>query len=69
MASVYIPIENETALGRFHRALHRAGFVSSDMIQVKTKIIDGALNKIVRTECPWAIAVFRSLSTMDSAHD
>lgn len=69
MASVHISIENETALSRFHRALHRAGFISSDMIQVKTKIVDGVVSKVVRTECPWAIAVFRSLSMMDCAYD
>ena len=69
MASVHITIENDTALSRFHRALHRAGFISSDMIQVKTKIINGAVNKVVRTECPWAIAVFRSLSAADNGHD
>ena len=69
MASVHIFIENESVLGCFHRALNRAGSVSSDMIEVKTKIIDGTVLKVVRTECPWAISVFRSLSRMDGAHD
>lgn len=69
MASVYIAIENDTVLTRFHRALNQAGSVASDMIEVKTQIIEGAVLKVVRTECPWAIAVFRSLSTMEMCGD
>lgn len=63
MASVCISIENETVLTRFHRALNQAGSLASDMIEVKTRITDGCVLKVVRTECPWAIAVFRSLGT------
>lgn len=63
MASVCISIENDTVLTRFHRALNQAGSLASDMIEVKTKITDGCVLKVVRTECPWAIAVFRSLGT------
>ena len=66
MASVCISIESETVLTRFHRALNRAGSVASDMIEVKTMIDDGCVLKIVRTECPWAIAVFRSIGTNGS---
>ena len=69
MASVHISIDSETVLSRFHRALNKAGTISSDMIEVGTKIIDGAVLKVVRTECPWAISVFRSLSAMELAHD
>ena len=66
MASVCISIESETVLTRFHRALNRAGSVARDMIEVKTMIDDGCVLKIVRTECPWAIAVFRSIGTSGS---
>lgn len=66
MASVCISIANDTVLTRFHRALNEAGTVASDMIEVKTQIMDGTVLKVVRTECPWAIAVFRSLSTLAS---
>ena len=69
MACVFISIENETVLGRFHKALNRAGSVASDMIEVKTQISDGAVMKVVRTECPWAISVFRSLGAMEPGHD
>ncbi len=69
MASVCICIESETILGRFHRALNRAGTVASDIIEVKTEIADGSVLKVVRTECPWAIAVFRSLGSMELSHD
>ncbi|NQY40775.1 MAG: hypothetical protein HRT80_11825 [Henriciella sp.] len=66
MASVCISIENETVLTRFHRALNQAGSIASDMIEVKTMIDDGCVLKIVRTECPWAIAVFRSIGKSGS---
>ena len=69
MASVHISIDNETGLSRFRRALNRAGSVSNDMIEVKTKIIDGVVLKVVRTNCPCAVSVFRSLSGMDGADD
>lgn len=69
MASVHISIDNETVQGRFHRALNEAGSVSSEMIEVKTKIVDGVPLKVVRTDCPWAISVFRSLNVGDGAHD
>lgn len=69
MASVCISIESETVLGRFHKALNRAGTVASDMIEVKTQVMDGTVLKVVRTECPWAIAVFRSIGTMELSHD
>ena len=69
MACVCISIENETILSRFHKALNRAGTVASDMIEVRTKILDGAVMKVVRTDCPWAIAVFRSIGAMEGAHD
>jgi len=69
MASVQISIDDEIVLGRFHRTLNRAGSVSNDMIQVKTKIIDGVTLKVVRTDCPWAISVFRSFNKMDGGHD
>ncbi|GAB5454677.1 MAG: hypothetical protein Hens2KO_09060 [Henriciella sp.] len=66
MASVCITIESDTVLTRFHRALNQAGTVASDMIEVKTKIYDGCVLKVVRTECPWAIAVFRSIAKSGS---
>lgn len=66
MASVCISIESDTVLTRFHRALNQAGSVASDMIEVKTKIDEGCVLKIVRTECPWAIAVFRSIGNSGS---
>lgn len=69
MASVCISIQDEAILKRFHRALDHAGTVASDMIEVKTKIEHGLALKLIRTECPWAISVFRSLSTMEAAHD
>ena len=69
MARVYISIENSRVLRRFHRALTQAGIRASDMIEVKTRITDGAVLKVVRTECPWAIAVFRSISMMDDRHE
>lgn len=69
MACVSISIESETVLGRFHRALDRAGTLASDMIEVRTQVSDGTVLKVVRTECPWAIAVFRSIDAMEAAHD
>lgn len=63
MASVCISIQNDTVLKRFHRALNQAGSLASDMIEVKTKITDGCVLKVVRTDCPWAIAVFRSIGS------
>lgn len=69
MARVCISIESETVLGRFHKALNRAGTVASDMIEVRTQVMDGIVLKVVRTECPWAIAVFRSIGTMELSHD
>lgn len=63
MACVRISIENDTVLKRFHRALNQASSLASDMIEVKTKITDGCVLKVVRTECPWAIAVFRSIGS------
>ena len=66
MASVCISIESDTVLTRFHRALNQAGSVASDMIEVKTQIDDGRVLKVVRTECPWAIAVFRSIGKSGS---
>jgi hypothetical protein len=69
MARVCISIESETVLGRFHKALNRAGTVASDMIEVRTQVMDGIVLKVVRTECPWAIAVFRSIGSMELSHD
>jgi hypothetical protein len=69
MACFCISIESETFHGRFHRALNRAGTVASDMIEVRTKILDGAVMKVVRTDCPWAIAVFRSIGATEGSHD
>ncbi|MEL6861239.1 MAG: hypothetical protein AAGL11_05330 [Pseudomonadota bacterium] len=69
MASVQIAIENDAILNRFHRALDRAGSVASDMIEVKTKITEGAVLKVIRTDCPWAISVFRSLDSLEVGHD
>ena len=69
MASVQISIVNAAVLSRFHSSLDEAGAVASDMIQVKTKVSNGTLTKVVRTECPWAISVFRSLAVVDMAHD
>ncbi|MEL7110975.1 MAG: hypothetical protein AAGL99_17065 [Pseudomonadota bacterium] len=69
MASVQISIANDAVLSRFHSTLDQAGAVASDMIQVKTKVSNGTLMKVVRTECPWAISVFRSLAVVDVAHD
>jgi len=66
MASVYISIETDTVLNRFYRAMAQASTIACDMIQVKTEIIDGAVIKVIQTECPWAIAVFRSLKTMEA---
>ena len=66
MASVCISIESDVVLTRFHRALNQAGSVASDMIEVKTIIDDGRVLKIVHTECPWAIAVFRSIGISGS---
>lgn len=66
MASVCISIDSETVLSRFHRALNHAGSVASDMIEVKTVIDDGCVHKVIRTECPWAIAVFRSIGKSGS---
>ena len=63
MATLCIAIENDTVLTRFHRAMNRAGSVSSDMIRVKTLIEDNTIIKVVRTECPWAIAVLQTLNT------
>ncbi|NQY14698.1 MAG: hypothetical protein HRT81_12650 [Henriciella sp.] len=65
MASVCISIENDITLSRFHRTLSRAAIVASDMIEVKTKIMDGAVLKLVQTDCPWAIAVFRSIHSAE----
>lgn len=64
MASVCIAIENDAVLNRFHHVMAQAGSNASDMIQVRTEILDGAVVKIIRTECPWAIAVFRSFTEM-----
>ena len=69
MACVCISIESETVLGRFHRALNRAGTVASDMIEVRTEISNSGVMKVVRTDCPWAIAVFRSIGVMEGSHD
>ncbi|MEO1554075.1 MAG: hypothetical protein AAFR82_09065 [Pseudomonadota bacterium] len=69
MASVYVSIKNDTVLGRFQQALNEASCVASDMIEVKTKIEGGSVLKVIRTECPWAIAVFRSLSSNEGGHD
>ena len=69
MASVCVSIENDIGLGRFHRALNEAGRVASDMIEVKTKIEGSRVLKVIRTECPWAIAVFRSFSSLEASHD
>lgn len=69
MASVCVSIENDLGLGRFHQVLNEAGCVASEMIEVKTKIEGSNVLKIIRTECPWAIAVFRSLSTLEASND
>ena len=66
MASVCISIENDIALTQFHRALNQAGSVASEMIEVRTQICDDGIVKVVRTECPWAIAVFRSIGEIGS---
>ncbi len=68
MASVSISIADDAVLTRFHRALNEAGTGASDMIEVKTEITDGAIFKVVRTDCPWAISVFRSVSMAASSH-
>lgn len=60
MASVCISIENETALTRFRHALSRAGSVAGDMIEVKTTVDHGRVVKVIRSDCPGALAVFRS---------
>lgn len=69
MASVCISIDNQAILARFRRALDQDGTIASDMIEVKTKINDGAVLKIVRTECPWVISVFRSFNMMEAVYD
>lgn len=69
MASVQISIADDAVLNRFYSTLDQAGAIASDMIEVKTKISNGTLLKVVRTECPWAISVFRSLTVVDAAHD
>ena len=69
MASVCVSIENDLGLGRFHQALNEAGCIASDMIEVKTKIEGCSVFKVIRTECPLAIAVFRSLNTSEASHD
>lgn len=66
MASVCISIENNIAMTQFHRALNQAGSVASEMIEVKTQVCGEGIVKIVRTECPWAIAVFRSIGQIGS---
>lgn len=60
MASVCISIENDAALTRFRHALSRAGSVAGDMIEVKTKVDNGRVVKVIRSDCPGALAVFRS---------
>ena len=69
MACVHIFIENDSTLDRFQRTLDHAGTLASDMIAVNTKILNGDVLKVVRTDCPWAIAVFRSFRVLDGAHD
>ncbi len=69
MASVCVSIENDLGLGRFHQALNEAGCIASDMIEVKTQIDGSNVLKIIRTECPWAIAVFRSLNSLEARND
>lgn len=62
MASVCISIENETALTRFRHALNRAGSVAGEMIEVKTKVNNGRVVKVITSDCPGALAVFRSFA-------
>ena len=66
MATVCIKIENDTVLKRFYRMMNHAAGVSSSMVRVKTQIDRGMVVKVVRTECPWAIAVFRCLDTVEA---
>lgn len=61
MASFCISIESDTALSRFRHALNRAGMVAGDMIEVKTKVESGRVFKVIKCDCPSAIAVFRTL--------
>jgi hypothetical protein len=65
MACVYISIAGDGASDRFQDVLNRAGFVASDMIEVRTRIRDGVIEKIVRSDCPWVISVFRSFKAME----
>lgn len=69
MASVCISIENETTQTLFNRALDKAGSGASDMIVVRTMVDQGSILKTVRTNCPWAISVFRSFDTLEAAND
>lgn len=62
MATLCIAIENDSVWTRFHPAMNRAGSVSSDMIRVKTLIQENTIIKVVRTECPWAIAALQSIA-------
>jgi len=66
MATVCIKIENDTVLKRFNRVINQAAGVSSNMVRVKTQIDRGMVVKVVRTECPRAIAVFRCLDTAEA---
>lgn len=69
MACVHIFIEDDSVRDRFQQTLDYAGTIASDMIAVKTKILDGDVLKVVRSECPWVIAMFRSFRVLDGAHD
>ncbi len=69
MARVFVSIEDVPGLSRFYQALNEAGCVASDMIEVKTKIDGSNVVKVIRSECPWAIAVFRSLNSLEASHD
>lgn len=69
MASVCVSIEDVPGLSRFYQALNEASCVASDMIEVKTKIDGSNVVKVIRSECPWAIDVFRSLSALEASND
>ncbi len=66
MATVCNKIDNDTVLMRFYRVMNQAAAISSSMVRVKTQIDRGMVFKVVRTDCPWAIAVFRSLNAAEA---
>jgi len=62
MANITFPIKSEKGLSRFHTALNLAGSVAEEMVSVKTKILHNQVVKVVDTECPQAMAIFRSFA-------